>query len=259
VKLLNHDAHKPLQKHVAYIAKRVTWFFMQQKDAIVQFMKALKGSSDEKLFSSLYSKHAKLIEENQAMRKLVYETFDVVVERQRVMFINLFKSTLQATFSNPWVFLKKTTAKLEDETGEECLLPSLEDTKARIPEEIASRNGSEKLIAKWLGEVPMEPHRIDEAVDQVQVLVLMVYSHIRSRLCDQVELFCESFFKLPLLRRLEEDMNKIELSEVDKEGYQQRRQKLEKDTTANVYGLKEVKDCYKVLSNYSVKIMASRD
>lgn len=37
-----------------------------------------------------------------------------------------------------------------------------------------------------------------------QVLALKVYAHIRSRICDQVELFCESFFKLPLLRRLED-------------------------------------------------------
>merc|ERR1719401_1059115 len=106
------------------------------------------------------------------------------------------------------------------------------------------------MVRKWLGDIPMEPHRIDEAVDQVQLLVQKVYSHIRSQVCDQVELFCESFFKLPLLRRLEEDMNKIELSDVDKQGYQTRREKLEKDAVANEYGLREVKDCLRILSNF---------
>merc|ERR1719356_1399928 len=139
VKLLNHDAHKPLQRRIAYVGERVKWFFTMQKDPIVQFMKSLKGSPDEKLFSVNYSRHAKLIEDNQTIRKLVFESFDAVVDRQLKMFVELFKSTLHATFSNPWVFLKKTTASLhEDGEEEECLLPSLEDTKARIPEELDS-------------------------------------------------------------------------------------------------------------------------
>mmetsp|Transcript_6459 Transcript_6459/g.17987 ORF Transcript_6459/g.17987 Transcript_6459/m.17987 type:complete len:446 (+) Transcript_6459:603-1940(+) len=257
VKLLNHDAHLPLQQRVAYVGERVRWFFMQQKEPIVHFMRTLKGSPDEKLYSVLYSKHAKLIEDNPAIKKMVFETFDAVVDRQLNQFMDLFKSTLQATFSNPWVFLKRTTARLDDD-AEQCMLPSLDDTKDRIPKEISSRNGMERTVARWLGEVPMEPHRIDEAVDQVQMLVLKVYSHIRSQVCDQVELFCESFFKLPLLRRLEEDMNKIELSSVDLEGYKTRRDKLEKDAAANQYCLKEVKACLRTLSNFQIKSMATK-
>mmetsp|Transcript_19845 Transcript_19845/g.45190 ORF Transcript_19845/g.45190 Transcript_19845/m.45190 type:complete len:373 (+) Transcript_19845:759-1877(+) len=258
VKLLNHDAHLPLQKRVKYVGQRVKWFFEQQKEPIVQFMKSLKGSPDEKIYSVLYSKHAKMIEENQTIRKLVFDTFDNVVERQLKQFVDLFKSTLHATFSNPWVFLKKTTARLEDDDiGAECLLPSLDDTKARIPQEIQSRTGIERTVTKWLYDIPMEPHRIDEAVDQVQLLVLKVYSHIRSQVCDQVELFAESFFKLPLMRRLEEDMIKVELSEVDKEGYHVRREKLQKEATANMHGLREVQSCLKILSNFALKSVSS--
>jgi len=258
VKLLNHDAHLPLQKHLRYVGERVKWFFMQQKDPIVHFMESLEGMPDEKLYSVLYTKHAKLIKGNQTMRKLVYESYDAVVDRQLVMFNDLFKSTLQATFSNPFVFLKKTSATLSDEMGEEIVLPSLDDTKARIPEEIEKRGGEEMKVRKWLGAIPMEPQKIDEAVDQIQLLVLKVYSHIRSQICDQVELFCESFFKLPLLRRLEEDMHKIELSEVDQEGYRVRRAKLEKDTVSNTHGLAEVESCYKALSNFQVQSMAKQ-
>merc|ERR1719476_1013386 len=113
VKLLNHDAHLPLQQRVAYVGERVRWFFKQQKDPIVQFMKSLKGSPDEKLYSVLYSKHAKLIEESQTIRKLVFDTYDAVVARQLKQFVDLFQSTLHATFSNPWVYLKKSTASLD--------------------------------------------------------------------------------------------------------------------------------------------------
>mmetsp|Transcript_43829 Transcript_43829/g.124976 ORF Transcript_43829/g.124976 Transcript_43829/m.124976 type:complete len:731 (+) Transcript_43829:75-2267(+) len=257
VKLLNHDAHLPLQKRVKYVGQRVKWFFEKQKDPIVQFMKSLKGSPDEKIYSVLYSKHAKMLEENLTIRKLVFDTFDNVVARQLQQFVDLFKSTLHATFSNPWVFLKKTTARLDDDDiGAECLLPSLDDTKARIPQEIQSRTGIERTVTKWLYDIPMEPHRIDEAVDQVQLLVLKVYSHIRSQVCDQVELFAESFFKLPLMRRLEEDMIKVELSEVDKEGYRVRREKLLKEANANAHGHKEVKDCLRILSAFALKKMS---
>merc|ERR1712187_289907 len=38
VKLLNHDAHLPLQKRISYVALRIMWFFQQQKDPIVHFM-----------------------------------------------------------------------------------------------------------------------------------------------------------------------------------------------------------------------------
>jgi len=230
---------------------------MMQKEAIVQFMLNLKGSPDEKLYSVLYSKHAKLIEENQTVRKLVFDVYDNVTQRQLNQFITLFKSTLHATFSNPWVFLKKTSAKLDDdESGDMPLLPTLEDTKARIPKEINNRTGIERTVTKWIYDIPTQPHLIDEAVDEVQLLVLKVYSHIRSQICDQVELFAESFFKLPLIRRLEEDMSKIELSDVDKEGYRVRREKLEGESTANAHGLKEVQECLTILSSFAMKKMA---
>merc|ERR1712113_653270 len=122
--------------------------------------------------------------------------------------------------------------------------------------EIQNRAGMDRTVGKWLGDIPMEPHLIDDAVDQLQLLIVKVYSHIRSQLCDQVELFCDSFFKLPLLRRLEEDMNRLELSDVDKEGYRVRRERLEKDTVANKRGLREVQECYKALSDFQLRGMA---
>merc|ERR1712113_897013 len=233
---------------------RVKWFFEQQKAPIVQFMKSLKGSPDEKIYSVLYSKHAKMIEENATIRKLLFDTYDGVVQRQLNQFVELFRSTLHATFSNPWVFLKKTSARLDDDDyASECLLPSLDDTKARIPQEIQGRTGIERTVTKWLYDIPTEPHRIDEAVDQVQLLILKVYSHIRSQVCDQVELFAESFFKLPLMRRLEEDMINMQLSDVDAEGYKVRRSALLKQQNANEHGYKEIQDCLRILQSFVIK------
>merc|ERR1719333_1953584 len=99
------------------------------------------------------------------------------------------------------------------------VLPSFDDTKERIPDEIQNRSSTETTLSKWLSDIPTESHQIDEAVDKVQMLVLKTYSFIRSQVCDQVELFAESFFKLPMLRRLEQDMAEIELSEEDQRNY----------------------------------------
>jgi len=259
VKLLNHNAHLPLQRRIQYVGERVKWFFMQQKEPIVQFMKGLKGSPDEKLFSVNFTRHAQFIEDNQTIKKLVFDTFDRVVERQLKMFVDLFRSTLHATFANPWVFLKKTTASIGDEMEEETFeLPTEEETKARIPKELESRNSMDNLVTKWLYEIPTEPHKLEEAVDQVQLLVLKVYSHIRSQVCNNVELFAESFFKLPLMRRLEEDMMKIELSDVDREGYRVRRERLQQEQAANAHGLKEVKDCVRILQDFTFRAKAAQ-
>merc|ERR1719231_893186 len=118
------------------------------------------------------------------------------------------------------------------------MLPALDDSKARIKQEIQNRTGIERTVMKWIYDIPMEAHKLDEAVDLVQLLVLKVYSHIRSQICDQVELFAESFFKMPLMRRLEEDMMKIELSEVDLKGYRDRKKILERDLKATQIGYK---------------------
>merc|ERR1712050_758534 len=134
---------------------------------------------------------------------------------------------LTATFANPWVFLKGYTPT-DDGAGAlgDLVLPSFDDTKKRIPAEIHGRGRVEGSINHHLQDIPTEDEQIDDAVDKVQMLVLKTYSFIRSQVCDQVELFAESFFKLPMLRRLEEDMAAIDISEEDKANYQNRRDRL---------------------------------
>jgi hypothetical protein len=56
---------------------------------------------------------------------------------------------------------------------------------------------------------------MEEAVEKVQMLVLKTFAFIRSQICDQIELFADSFFKLPMMRRLEEDMSRIQLGDSD--------------------------------------------
>merc|ERR1712217_394476 len=129
-------------------------------------------------------------------------------------------------------------------------------TKERIPKEIQGRSGIDTTLSKWLQDIPTEPHQIDEAVDKVQMLVLKTYSFIRSQVCDQVELFSESFFKLPMLRRLEEDMAAIELSPEDEANYRARRDRLGSEIKFVQEGLKEVNWCINRLQVFKLKCEA---
>merc|ERR1719473_2329448 len=158
VKLLSNEAHVPMQKRVQYVAERIRWFFCTQKDVIIDFMESLKGSADEQMYSTLYSKHVKLMQENEMIRSLVFETFDKAVERQLQQFVDLFDNTLASTFSNPWVFLKRASVALDSEPLEDACLPSFEDTKARIPGEVEARGGIETVLSRWLADIPTEPN-----------------------------------------------------------------------------------------------------
>ncbi|CEM01023.1 unnamed protein product [Vitrella brassicaformis CCMP3155] len=253
VKLLSNEAHLPMKQRVQYVAHRMRRFFELQKDVVIDFMSGLKGSADEHMYSALYTKHVKLMMHNEMIKNLVFSTFDTVVERQMHQFLDLFSNTMTSTFSNPWVFLKKNSTVLEDSDGFEEALPSFEDTKARIPMEIGTRSGIDSILARWIGDIPVEATQMDEAVEKVQSLVNKTFAFIRSQISDQVELFAESFFKLPLMRKMEEDMKSIELNDVDKETYEVRRQFLEQTLKRHQDGLNGVQECLNKLTAFSMK------
>merc|ERR1719486_593730 len=243
VKLLSHDAHVPLQRQVLYVGERIKWFFCRQKEAVLDFMDGLEGNPSANMFSPLYTKHVKLIRQNETIRQLIFETYDSAVQRQLKQFTELFQNSLTSMFTNPWVFLKLATSDGAEEEALEDAVLSFEEMKDRIPHEIDNRAGIEKVLADWLSNVPTEGNQIDVAVEKVQTLVLRTYSFIRSQVCDQVELFAESFFKLPMLRRLEEDMSKIVLDEEEQLKYEARRASLEQKNDTEKAALAEVNWC----------------
>lgn len=253
VKLLSNEAHLPLQRRVSYVGERIRWFFERQKEAIVEFMDSLEGSPSATMFSPLYPKHVKLIKQNEMIKHLVFQTYDNACKRQLQQFVDLFDNMLSSTFSNPWVFLKGATLGGETEDMSDSLMPSFDDTKQRIPQEVQSRNSIENALSKWLQEIPTDASQIDDAVDKVQMLVMKTYSFIRSQVCDQVELFAESFFKLPMLRRLEEDMSMIQLSDADKENYQARRERLEHEVKTANSNFAEIDGCVDRLKGFSLR------
>jgi len=255
VKLLSNEAHLPLQRRVRYVGERIRWFFEHQKEAVLEFMDKLEGTPSANMYSPLYPKHAKLIKQNEIIRSLVFTTYDKACQRQLNQFVELFDNMLTSTFSNPWVFLKGATTGVSGESEDlsDAVLPSFEDTKERIPMEIESRCATEGVLSKWLTDIPTESSKIDEAVDKVQMLVLRTYSFIRSQVCDQVELFSESFFKLPMMRRLEEDMALIELSEEDTRTFEARRDRLVDMIQGAQDNVVEIDACISRIQSFQLK------
>jgi len=258
VKLLSNEAHQPLQRRVKYVGERIRWFFERQKEPIIEFMDSLQGTPSANMYSPLYSKHVRLIKQNDAIKHLLFQTYDSACARQLDHFHALFENMLTSTFSNPWVFLKNHASMLpESEDMQDAVMPSFDEAKDRIPKEITNRSSVESALSKCLLDIPTDSHQIDEAVEKVQMLVLKTYGFIRSQVCDQVELFSESFFKLPMMRRLEEDMSMMELSEADRASYQMRRERLTVENDNARGRIAEVGACIVRLQGFMLKCQAS--
>lgn len=248
VKLLSNEAHLPLQQRVKYVAERITWFFQNQKECVTEFMIMSEGHSGGR---ANYAEEGRFIRQNAMIKSLVYQTYDQACYRQMESFIELFENMLTSTFSNPWVFLKGATAGSAIE-GSTATASTLD----RIPIEINSRAGVDTLLNRWLQDIPTDAADIDEAVDKVQQLVLKTYSYIRAQVCDQVELFAESFFKTPMLNRLTEDMHHIGLTSEDKERVSLERGRLEEEKNYATESLKEINWCIDRLQQFRVRTEA---
>merc|ERR1719323_2650921 len=250
--LLGHEAHVPLQRRVQYVGERIKWFFMIQKEAVIEFMEKLEGTPSANMYSKLFPKRVKLIQQNEMIKQRIFDMYDRACQRQLTQFCELFDNMLTSEFSNPWVFLKGS--ENDDALGSNALpSSSFDDVKARVPKEIESRSNTEMMLSKWLQDIPTDEHQMDVVVDKVQQLMLQTYGFIRSQVCDQVELFAESFFKLPMMRRLEEDMSLIELSEADSANYQARRERLVTDVQGSKSSLTEVAACIDRLQKFKAK------
>lgn len=249
VKLLGNEAHLPLQRRVRYVGERIRWFFVNQKEPTLDFMTKC-GRRDDRNLSQRYPVAATMIQNNEITKHLLYDAWDKTCERQLDHFLELFDNMLASTFSNPWVFLKAATVQDTEEEDHVSQYSPEEATKRRIPMEIKRRAGTEAVLGRWFNEIPTESSQIDEAVDRVQMLVLKTYSYIRSQVCDQVEIFSESFFKVPMMRQLEAVMSNIELSDKHRTMYESRRDKLQGEISVKEDYEKEIQYCVDQIESF---------
>eukprot|EP00397_Hematodinium_sp_SG-2012_P024880 GEMP01025945.1.p1 GENE.GEMP01025945.1~~GEMP01025945.1.p1 ORF type:complete len:731 (-),score=154.45 GEMP01025945.1:147-2339(-) len=253
VKLLNNEAHLPMRERVKYIGERIRWFFVQQKDVILEFMRGLKDSPDMHMYSRMYTVTADLLDNNEMVKQLIFAAYDKAVELQLGFFLDLFYNTLASTFSNPWVFLKRASVNLDQTDLDDVCLPSFEDTKTRIPTELNNRSGIDNILEQWIAEIPSEPTLIDEAVDKAQMLCLKTFTFIRAQISDQIDLFAESFFKLKMLRKLGDNMRSIELNASDMEAQAAKQAELREQIKSLVDSQEALEQCIGKLQQYAAR------
>ena len=272
LKLLANEGQPQVRRKINYVARRIEWFFQMQKDCVVEFMDSIKGSPDEHLYSQLFPRRVQLIKENQLARDLMFRKYDSFLSSQRCLFIELFNNTLQSTFQFPWALIKASSwsyAELDKfvankdgnpEDGEEEVdedpfadmsLPCFEDTKARIPLELSQRSNVERLLQDMVNEIPIDNGSVDEAVEKVQALMITVFRAIRNLICDQMELFADSFFHLPMLRHLESAMMDVELASTEMAKFEGLRAGREQDLHESEEMLANVEWCIDAIKAFN--------
>merc|ERR1711879_1130557 len=117
-------------------------------------------------------------------------------------------------------------ARIEDATGS-ISFSTFEEAKNRIPGEMQARTKLEAALTRIFQEVPTHGLSNGAAAEKVQRIVSTCFAFIRSGVADSLTNFAETFFKAPLLRRLEDEMRSINLSEEDQQDIDKHRQQLE--------------------------------
>jgi len=253
IKLLRQKAPQKTERHVRYVAERIKWFYSIQKEVIVHFMTTVEESSEARLFSNLYSTRGRMMIENDVIKSLIYHRYELVLERQKGEFLSHFCDTIHSMLQNPKALLKASSMpRLTDDCLDDVCLPSFEDTKARIPEEIQLRAAIENYLKQTVNSIPDEEFLIDEAIDKVSALCVKTFSFVRAMIADQMELFCISFYQLPMFRRLEGDMMEITLDDVDVEAQLNHAREVKNQYERVVKGMDSIRWCQERIKQFSL-------
>merc|ERR1711920_1208500 len=101
-------------------------------------------------------------------------------------------------------------------TYEEEIAPTFESTKARIEQERKNRGSLHHKLTQQIKNIPDDDVNASNSVKMVQGIIEQTFGVIRCVVADQMQLYSESFFLLPMLRRLEGAMANLELEEEEK-------------------------------------------
>merc|ERR1712032_497784 len=94
---------------------------------------------------------------------------------------------------------------------------------------MGNRGSLSKQLEQELKVIPDSDDQIAEALEAVKNILDKIFAAIRCMVADQMQLYSESFFLLPMLRRLEGEMATLELLDEDRERYRARKEVLEEE------------------------------
>lgn len=252
--LLSQSAPYQIRNKTQYVGQRLKWFFVTQKQTTVDFMAQIKGSPEEHMFSRLIGQKALVIQRNEAMKNCIFNAFDAAVEQHHDRFIQNWADFMKSMFSSPLKMLKTCSMPKIIGSYEDEVAPTLEATKERIVEERESRGSLQRLLRDRIKQIPDEDMKADEAVKMVQSIMEMTFAVIRCVIADQMQLYSESFFLLPMLRRLEGSMSKMELEEEEKERYRARLNVLTTEAKVSTGCVLDLQWCIDEITKFKVTL-----
>jgi len=135
---------------------------------------------------------------------------------------------------------------------EEEIAPTFNTTKARIMQERKGRGTLQTALREKVKQIPDDDVMAKESVKMVQRIIEQTFAVIRSVVADHMQLYSESFFLLPMLRRLEGVMAEMELQEEDKEKYRARKDVLEKEKALSEGMLADLTYCVEAVQRFKV-------
>jgi len=227
--LMMQSAPTQMQEKTKYVGERIKWFFGQQKEATIRFMLGIKGSPEEHMFSRLIYKQAQVIQRNDTMKACIYKTFDDTCAKHQEKFTMMWNDFMQSMFQSPLILLKSCSMPKIGGFYEGEMAPTFESTKERIAMERQNRGMLQTVLQEKIKQIPLDDSKAKQAVQLVQEIIEQTFSVIRCITSDQMQLYSESFFLLPMLRRLEGEMASMELAEEDKKRYRARKSILDQE------------------------------
>jgi len=252
VELMRHNAPTKMTEKTKYVGERIKWFFMEQKDYVLEFMLAIKNSPEEHLYSSRLYNQAKVIERNDAMKRCIYNTFDATCRRHREAFMQMWTDWMYSMFTSPLKLVKANSMPRIDPSYETEIAPTFASTKKRIQEERTKRDSVQAQINEEINHIPTDDRSAEDALPMIQKIIEKTFSRIRCAVSDQMELYSKSFFLLPMLRRLEGDMARLELGEQDKMQYRARSEALLSEEKKNSSVLTDLNWCVDAIQKFRI-------
>lgn len=250
--LMMQNAPQKMREKTAYVGERLKWFFTEQKECTLQFMLAIKNSPEEHMYSQRVYKQAQVIDRNDTMKACIFLTFDETCSKHQQAFMGMWNDWMDSMFQSPLMLLKAGSMPKIGGTYETEIAPTLESTKMRIEEERDSRGGLQKKLSMQIKNIPDDDRHADQAVKMVQSIIEQTFGVIRCAVSDQMELYSKSFFLLPMLRRLEGDMAKLQLAEEDKNRYRMRTEVLKEENETSTGILSDLRWCIDEVQKFRI-------